>query len=78
VKIPGRYGWPRAVLAGLTDMRTSEDPQDKALINVTEGFTAAPAPAAGRAAPRPGCSRRPADQPRLRALGMAAGSPRRL
>jgi hypothetical protein len=31
-----------AVLAGLADLRTSEDPQDKALINVTEGFTAAP------------------------------------
>jgi hypothetical protein len=25
------------VLAGLADLRTSEDPQDKALINVTEG-----------------------------------------
>jgi class 3 adenylate cyclase/tetratricopeptide (TPR) repeat protein len=31
----------QAVLAGLTDLRASEDPQDKALISMTEGFTAA-------------------------------------
>jgi len=31
----------QAVLAGLTDLRASEDPQDKALISILEGFTAA-------------------------------------
>jgi hypothetical protein len=30
----------QAALAGLTDLRTSEDPQDKALVSMTEGFTA--------------------------------------
>jgi class 3 adenylate cyclase/tetratricopeptide (TPR) repeat protein len=30
----------QAALAGLTDLRASEDPQDKALVSMTEGFTA--------------------------------------
>jgi len=36
----GDTGAAQTVLAGLTDLRTSEDPQDKALINLVEGLTA--------------------------------------
>jgi class 3 adenylate cyclase/tetratricopeptide (TPR) repeat protein len=37
----GDAGTAQTVLAGLKDLRASEDPQDKALISILEGFTAA-------------------------------------
>ena len=69
------------MLAGLRDLRASEDPQDKAIDRLVEAFTAAARrQPAGRAAPRPRRARsrrRPRDQPRIPALGVAAGRPRR-
>ena len=69
------------MLAGLPDLRASEDPQDKAHDQHRGGLhRRRPPPAAGRAAagpPRAGSRRRPRDQPRMPALGLAAGRPRR-
>ena len=71
----------QTMLAGLKDLRASEDPQDKALVSLVEAFhRRCPPPAAGRAGPRPGhpgARRRPRDQPRTPPLGVAAGRPRR-
>ena len=71
----------QAMLAGLTDLRASEDPQEQALISLVEAFTAAARrqpQAALRPRPRhPRSRRRPRDQPRDPALGVAAGRPRR-
>ena len=71
----------QAILAGLGDLRASEDPQDQASIAVAEAFTAAargqPAAALRHARDCPGPRRRPGDQPRGPAVGLAAGRPRR-
>ena len=71
----------QAMLAGLKDLRASEDPQDRALVSLVEGFTAAarrqPQAALGHArailehAGALGISRE------LPAVGVAAGRPRR-
>ena len=71
----------QTVLARLTDLRATEDPQDQATIAVVEAFTAAPPRPARRRASlrprRPRPRRRPGNQPRVPAVGVAAGRPRR-
>ena len=72
----------QAVLAGLGDLRASEDPQDQATIAVAEAFTAA---AHRRPDEALRCARAVlahadarGDRPRVPAVGVAAGRPRRL
>ena len=71
----------QAALAGLGDLRASEDPQDQAIIAVAEAFTAAarrqPAAALRHARAALDARRRPGDQRRGPAVGLAAGRPRR-
>ena len=69
------------MLAGLRDLRASEDPQDKALISLVEAFTAAarrqPKDALRHARDSARPRRRPRHQPRIPAVGVAARRPRR-
>jgi len=76
----GEAAAAQAALARLGDQRASDDHQDQALIAVAEAFTAAARrqPAAALRRPRrPGPRRRPRDQPRVLAVGLAASRPRR-
>ena len=66
----------QVILAGLEDLRASEDPQDQALVNLVEGFTAAarrqPQAALGHARAILARTPRP---PSLRRSATCAGSP---
>jgi class 3 adenylate cyclase/predicted ATPase len=71
----------QAILAGLGDLRATDDPQDLAAIAVAEAFTAAalgqPAAALRHARTALDHANAPGDQRRVPALGLAAGRPRR-